>query len=142
MSRRPPLAAVQPSSVALAFDGTPLTLYELDGLLWLAKAQLEALLGCELPKLAIYYTRNFCEWNMRPVIAPDGRQDRVFTLDGAAELARKTRTPQARAFVAWVESVRTSAPPGAFLHTEPEPVPGAAEHAIARRLRAARLAKG
>jgi len=138
VSRRArPIDVAQPSSAALAFNGTALVLYELDGLLWLAKDQLEALLGCELPKHARYYSRHFSDWNMRIVITPDGRQDRVFTLDGAADLARKAATPQAVAFVAWVESIRTSAPPGAFLHTEPEPVPGAAERALARRLLAA-----
>jgi hypothetical protein len=87
-------------------------LYEVDGLLWLVKDDVEAAIGEHFTRHGHWYTRNLGVWATRIAWMQqptgDWRSARLLSLFGAQALAKKSAIHKAAAFVAWAEGVLSS----------------------------------
>lgn len=122
MTYKPPMETARLSEHLLRFEAVEVDLYELDGLLWLRRGQVEAVIGAALPITSGYYERWHGPYETRlallsPALADDAGAARLFTLYGAATLAKRIKAPKAALFCAEVDRLAGSphAPPGAFM---------------------------
>lgn len=122
MTYKRPMETARLSEHLLRFEVVELDLYELDGLLWVRKDQIQSAIGVDaMPISAGYYERWHGMYETRVALLdppePTVPWARFFTLYGAAALARRIKAPKAALFCAEVGRLAGSphAPPGAFM---------------------------